>query len=565
MAKPLHFVLLCTVLAALAACAPTTTAPVNTTNGPVQGIASDGVSIYRGIPYAAPPVGDLRWRRPAPVEAWQNVLVADEFGPACWQVADAGDAAFLSGMMEGAGMGGFTRWLMTTSISLFPMPISEDCLTLNVVAPENAENLPVMFWIHGGGHQFGSGGMTYESPSLAKQGVVIVTINYRLGIYGFLAHPELAAEDENGSTGNYGMLDQIAALQWVQDNIRSFGGDPHNVTIFGESAGGHSVGQLLASPLSKNLFHKAIAQSGTGFYQFQSVTDNYERISGFDAGRKVAALAGVSGDAEVQALRAMSVEDLKAIALDAEISATFHPQIDGYVLPQSTAAIFHHGQQHPVPLMVGSNADEGTVLYKFGLAPVDGGPAEQPSTVAEWESLLRSQFGDEAAKILDTQYRVDADRDVAKAAEQLMGDSWFGRHAFYMAQSHSTAGHPAYLYFYMRHPPAPEQTIGASHALELNHLFGGFIPLWPADDRDTELSAQMQKYWATFAATGNPNVSSLPTWPLFEDLAPEEMAFGHAQTQAQQVERQARYRAMRGQFDRRLNAASAGLAGGGGH
>lgn len=347
-------------------------------------------------------------------------------------------------------MPAWSRWVLDKSLGLLSMTTAEDCLTLNVFAPEGAKDLPVMFWIHGGGHQFGSGGATYESAGLVNQGVVLVTINYRLGIYGFMAHPELAAEDPNGSSGNYGMLDQIAALQWVQSNIASFGGDPANVTIFGESAGGHSVGQLMASPLSEDLFHKAIAQSGTGFYQFQATDSAPENISGFEAGHKVAGLAGVSGANEISALRAMSVDELKSIALDPEISSTFHPQVDGYVLPFPTAYTFKQTAQHPVPLMVGSNADEGSVLYSFGLTPVDGSGAEPPTTVAQWEQLLTSQFGDNA-DILASAYPVDGDADVVGAATNLMGDAWFGRHAFYGASPQCSRSPE--LSIFLRAPP----------------------------------------------------------------------------------------------------------------
>ncbi len=543
-------------------CAPSASGIVATANGPIQGISQEGINIFRGIPYAAPPVGDLRWRAPQPAASWEAPLQATEFGAMCWQDLSGGDALFLTTLTEGAGMGGFTRWLLNTLISLGSAEVSEDCLTLNIVAPADPEGpVPVLFWIHGGGHQFGSGGVTYESPQLAAQGAVVVTINYRLGLYGFLAHPELAAEDPNGSSGNYGMLDQIAALEWVRDNIAAFGGDPDNVTIFGESAGGHSVGQLMASPLSQGLFHRAIAQSGTGFYQFQATDAAYERMSGFDAGRNVAAMAGVSGADEIAALRGMSVDQLRDIALDPDISATLHPQIDGHVLPVSTAQVFHDGRQAAVPLIVGSNADEGSVLYYMGLNPIDGGPDGQPETVQEWDALLAEQFGDDAANV-DLAYTVDTDADVVKAAEQLMGDSWFGRHAFFMAQMHAAAGHPAYLYMYERRPPSENQTIGASHALEISHVFGGFIPFWPSDARDDELTNEMQSYWVTFAATGDPNADDLPAWRPFADLEPFEMAFGHEVTGERRVAREDRYRAMAGQFEARLTNATIAPVGG---
>ena len=536
------------------ACGGSPTAPVTISGGAIQGVQDDELVYYRGLPYAAAPIGQLRWRAPQPVASWEGIRDASEFGTACWQDTSGGNAEFMDRLANGAGMGGFTTWLLTTLATLAEPVVSEDCLFLNVMAPANAQGLPVMFWIHGGGHQFGSGGAVYESPSLTKRGVVLVSLNYRLGLYGFLAHPELTAEDPNRSSGNYGMLDQIAALQWVQQNIEKFGGDPDNVTIFGESAGGHSVGQLLASPLSEGLFHRAIAQSGTGFYQFQAVDEAYERRSGHDAGRALAKAAGVSGDNEIDQLRAMSTEALREFAVAPEYSDTFHPQIDGYVLPHATAQIFDSGEQLAVPLIVGSNADEGSLLYYFGLAPVDGGPVASPQTQAEWNELLTEQFGEDADAV-SAAYTIDTDIDVPKAAERLMGDSWFGRHAFYMAQKHSAAGHPAYLYFYEREPPNENQTLGATHALEIAHVFGGFIPMWPWNERDDELSSEMQGLWTEFARTGDPNAADLPEWTRFQDLEAQEMVFGHEHSYSRRVAREDRYRAMAGQFNKRIHAA----------
>ena len=541
---------------ALAACQPSLTDPVATRYGLIQGFSEEGLNLYRNIPYAAPPVGDLRWRPPQAASPWQDVRDATAFGPACWQpVGGTGNDQFLERLTQGSGMGGFTQWLVTSLAGFSTPDVSEDCLSLNIISPQQAQNLPVMLWIHGGGHQFGSGGALYESRALASRGVVLVSINYRLGLYGFFAHPELADEDPNDSTGNYGMLDQIAALEWVKHNISEFGGDPDNVTIFGESAGAHSVGQLLASPLAKGLFHRAIAQSGTGFYQFQATRHRFERMSGFDAGVQLAERLGIDGENQLAALRALSTDALAEVAQHPDLLDTFHPQIDGYVLPQSTAHSFDSGEQTRVPLIVGSNADEGSVLYYFGLAPVDGGPVTAPDTVNDWEALLADQFGDRADDVAAA-YAVDTDTQVERAAVTLMGDTWFGRHAFYMAQKHSDAGNPTYLYFYERHPPAEHQTIGATHALEINHIFGGFIPGWPTDERDDELSNEMQLYWSQFARTGDPNADGLPQWIPFKDLNPNEMAFGHEETTSRPVTREARYRAMAVQLEQRMATAT---------
>lgn len=540
----------------IAGCSAPTSQVVNTRSGPVQGVTDTGVSIFRSIPYAAPPLGNLRWTAPQPVLPWIEPLLVDTYGPSCWQPTGIGNDAFISALVAGSGMSEFSQWLLKTGAGLAETSIAEDCLTLNVLTPEinGEEPLPVMLWIHGGGHQYGSGGDTYESTSLVNNGVVLVTINYRLGIYGFMAHPELAAEDANGSTGNYGMLDQIAALRWVQANIEQFGGDANNVTIFGESAGGHSVGQLMASPLAKGLFHKAIAQSGTGFQQFQTTDKTNETISGFSAGRKVAAMVNLSGDNEISKLRKLSTQALAEAAKNVEISSTFHPQIDGYVLPKSTAQIFALGEQAPVPLILGSNADEGSVLYYMGLTPVDGSTIKGPETIEQWDSLLEKEFGDQA-DALSIHYAVDGDGDVVKGAEQLMGDSWFGRHAYFMAQRHSAAGHPTFMYFFERRSASLDETIGATHAFEIFPVFGSTLPLWPTDERDELLSKEMQSYWSGFAKAGDPNNNNAPAWQPFSLLQPVEMALGHEKSYSRPVARMDRYEAMQGQLQRREQRA----------
>lgn len=226
-------------------------------------------------------------------------------------------------------------------------------------------------------------------------------------------------------------------------------------------------------------------------------------------------------------MRELSPEQLIRVATDEEVVSALHPQIDGYVLPDATSRIFATNQQAAAPLMVGSNADEGSVLYYFGMSPVDGSAEmQQPTTLDDWNQLLKAQF-DEAASSLAVNYAVDQDDDVIAAAERLMGDSWFGRHVYYMAQRHSAAKNPTFLYFYERRPASDDETIGASHALELNPLLGGFIPFWPTDARDDELVEHMQGYWSNFAKTGNPNGEDLPPWTAFDALQPQEMALGH--------------------------------------
>ncbi|MGK0224431.1 MAG: para-nitrobenzyl esterase [Limisphaerales bacterium] len=543
--------LLVLFLIALSACSNTSDT-VNITSGALTGVTEGEVTYYRGIPYAHPPIGNSRWRAPEAIDPWQGTLVADSYGPGCWQDLEGGNDIFLKRLLEGSGMSALKRWAVSTFAGFVSTDISEDCLTLNVMVPKGKQkqSLPVMFWIHGGGHQFGSGGVAYESPSLVGKDVVLVTINYRLGLYGFFAHEDLQKEDPNASTGNYGMLDQLFALQWVQDNIAKFGGDPKNVTIFGESAGGHSVGQLMASPLSQDLFHKAIAQSGTGFQQFQATAADHDQISGLKAGKQLLACSGVK---TIDELRQLDPEALRWLATHPEMSNTYHPQIDGHVLEQSTAETFRNGKQMKVPLIVGSNANEGSLLYGFGLNAIDGMTADAPLTQADWQALLKKGFADNAQDLAEI-YGVDTHAEVPGAAAELMGDARFGRHAFYMAEFHSEKVENTFLYFYERTPPAEGQTIGAAHALELNHVFGPLIPGWPSDDRDQQLAHEMQSHWAKFAETGNPNAKNSLEWTPFDPSSPVEMAYGHDRSNSRSVDREKRYKAMHAQFINRVPA-----------
>ena len=265
-------------------------------------------------------------------------------------------------------------------------------------------------------------------------------------------------------------------------------------------------------------------------------------------------MVDVSGSDEITQLRAMSVEALAEAATDLEISSTFHPQVDGYVLPKPTSQIFALGEQAPVPLMLGSNADEGSVLYYMGLTPVDGSTITGPETIKQWDNLLLNEFGDQA-NALSIHYAVDGDSDVVKGAEQLMGDSWFGRHAYFMAQRHSTAGHPTFMYFFERRSASPDETIGATHAFEIFPVFGSTLPLWPTDERDEILSNEMQSYWSNFAKAGDPNNDRAPAWQSFSLLQPTEMALGHEKSYSRPVARMDRYEAMNGQLLRREKRA----------
>jgi len=315
---------------------------VETPLGSVQGGLADGVHVFRDLPYAAPPVGELRWQRPHPAKTWAGVRDATRSRAICEQPLGDGDlnSGFLAKLLDGAGFSGFGKFAIRTFAGLAGGPtMSEDCLTLTVRSQtlEQDAGLPVMVWIHGGGHRYGSGNDAFsDSNALAARGVVHVSINYRLGIWGFFAHSELAAEDPDGSTGNYGLLDQIESLKWVQANIAA----------------------------AEGLVHGAIAQSGTGNHQMQHVHHEIESIAGVAAGTRFAELAGITEEQQLAALRKLSVDTIRALEnRDQEIANTWHPQVDGYALPKTVAEIFSAGEQAHVPLMLGSNADwENTFL-----------------------------------------------------------------------------------------------------------------------------------------------------------------------------------------------------------
>ena len=316
---------------------------VLTPSGELEGVWADagaGVSVFRGVPFAQPPVGGRRWRPPVAVEAWDGTRAAAEFGPACWQARNADNSPYARG----------------------ELPRSEDCLTLNLwTAARVGERRPVMVWFHGGGHSSGTGSATiFDGTAMAKKGVVMVTANYRLGPLGFLAHPALTAESAEQASGNYGILDHVATLEWVRDNIAAFGGDPGNVTIFGQSAGSWSVCVLQASPLAKGLFHKAIGHSGGCFgaprAHLATTGGSATAVSGHDAGLAVAARLGVEGGGAdaAAALRAVEPEALLEAGRGTGVV------VDGWVLPDLPDAIFAAGGQNDVPVIVGSMSDEGT-------------------------------------------------------------------------------------------------------------------------------------------------------------------------------------------------------------
>lgn len=507
----------------------TATPAVNTTAGPVHGLYQDNdqVAVFKGIPYARPPVGPLRWQPPQPPLPWAEVRPAVAFSPMAHQLA-TGFEEFMNAFVEGQGWHGLKTGFVKLLFKVVPKPKqSEDCLYLNVRTPllDEEARLPVMVWIHGGDHQDGSSGdIFYDSNALVHRGVVVVSMNYRLGLMGYFAHPELSQESPRGVSGNYGTLDQIAALGWVQENIRAFGGDPDNVTIFGESAGGESVAHMLTAPLARGLFHKAILQSPGNSGQMMFLKRPFlTRPALEDLGLAFAnhLLPGVSP--QLEQLRQMPAEQLYQRWREAEEFHRFHPVIDGYVLEKSPFTAFQEGDQAPVPLLLGSNADEGTLLHPIFPSPLAEYGREKLSA-AQIPGLIREEFGDDSRTLFGLYPGLDA--GAALASEALLGDSMFGTACYHYATQAARTGQPVYLYFFTRTPPSPRQTAGAYHAAELAFVHGTKLPLfdWGADDE--ALTQVMGDYWTQFASQGDPNRPNRPAWPPFDPADPKWMRLG---------------------------------------
>ena len=458
--------------------------PIRTDSGQIAGAAGHnaGIQVYKGIPYAAPPVGDLRWKEPQQVAAWKGVRPATEFSAECMQ------APYPEGSMYYQA----------------PQPTGEDCLTLNVwtAAKSTSEKRPVMVWIHGGAFTRGSGDTpTYDGETLAGKGVVVVTINYRLGIFGFYAHPELSKESPHHVSGNYALLDQIAALQWVHKNIAAFGGDPGKVTIFGESAGSWAVNLLMATPLSKGLIHRVIGESGANFNR---------RLTLADAEKSGASFAERQGAKSLADLRAKSAEDLL------KAGGQFGVNIDGWFLPRSVADIFALGQQNDVPLLAGYNQDEATSLTQ----PLSGG-------AQAFLAQAKTRYGKMADDFLKV-YPAGSDSEAAESYNQAFRDTTFGWEMRTWVRQQSTTGKSkAYLYFFTRNPPGPTAArYRAYHASEIAYVFGTLNPPRPWEDVDRALSDKMSSYWFNFAATGDPNGKGLPAWPAYTTADDPSLVLG---------------------------------------
>lgn len=471
----------CTILPGQSSNAKTTAhsePTVSVTTGELRGrLTSDGGAVFKGIPFAQPPVGDLRWREPLPAKPWAGVRDAASFGAPC---------------VQGGALGEHS---------------SEDCLYLNVWTPRWPMKRPaaVMVWIHGGGNFAGSGSEAiFNGESLARHGVVLVTINYRLGVFGFFAHPELTRESPHHVSGNYGLLDQILALRWVQNNIAKFGGDPRNVTIFGESAGSLDVNVLMASPLSKGLFERVIGESGP-------VVAPPRLAAAEKKGEALAAKLNVTGSGVLARLRALSSADLEKATGQglAYLGPTLGVNVDGWLFPESPMKAFAEGREQHVDLLLGSNSQE----LQRPFFPMSGGLRE----------AIAEQYGPLASKALmlyeltgTTEPQPDPELGVVMA--QWATDTQFRCGSVAELVWHTTAGHTGYQFQFSRSAPGKE-ALGAGHGSEVAFVFGNpgtGQPPRAFDDADWRISQEMQEYWTNFAKSGNPNDGKLPHWPEFD-------------------------------------------------
>ena len=471
---------------------------VKTESGLVAGSGTE-VRAFKGIPYAAPPTRELRWKPPQPPKPWEGVRQATAFGAACMQAASVPN-------------------------------IDEDCLTLNVWTParDAKAGLPVMVWIHGGGFVRGSGRIEGEGladgGALARRGAVVVGFNYRLGVFGFLAHSALARESPHRSSGNYGLLDEIAALRWVQRNIEAFGGDSKNVTVFGESAGGESVCLLLVSPLARGLFHRAITQSPGG------IATPIPHTTKAWYGRAPLQQAGDELGADITNLRAASSRDLMSKWNSVEQTRA----VDSWVIPDDPAALLESGRFQRVPVLGGTNADEGTIFLAGGMFPE---LSRAKTTLAAYREYLKATFQESADKAF-TLYPAASDSSVRAALARLFGDLFFQLGTRFAAEAVARNGGTAYLYYFTRLGPLYRKLgAGVFHEAEVPYVFCSLARLSsrpdpaqpePFDETDRSLSNAMSAAWVRFAKSGDPNGGGLPAWPAVIRGATQYLEFGDA-------------------------------------
>jgi len=475
------------ILAAL--CVQAAHAQINrtrVTGGEVSGTVENDLSIFKGIPFAAPPVGALRWKAPAPVKPWHGVKAADAFAHACMQPPHSqGNTA----------------------------PVSEDCLYLNVWTPAKSahERLPVIVWIHGGGYVGGSTSIPlYDGSGYARKGVVLVSLAYRLGPYGFLAHADLSRESGHGS-GTYGIQDLIVGLKWVQKNIGHFGGDARNVTIFGHSAGSGAVSILAASPLARGLFQRVIAMSGSSFAPLQTTAEG-----GAGLGIPSLKLAEETGATFLARLGVKTVAEARSLSTDAVQAGTggglgFRPAADGYVLPADPYTLYQQGKFNDTPVLLGDVSDETLVF---------GGP--KTVTPAEFEAQVRRQFGAQADALLAV-YPHATDADALSAARHLRNDTQFDWNMWTWAREQSSLGKgKVFNYFYNNHAPTAP---GSGHGSDVGYHFQTLGTRGTPRKEDLALSDMISSYDINFARTGDPNGPGLPQWPAFTDQNQQTMVF----------------------------------------
>jgi para-nitrobenzyl esterase len=513
---------------------------VSTAAGKVRGtLGSKGrLTHHLGIPYAAPPVGDRRWRPPAPPEPWGGVRACTSYGVGGFQRAGQTDEFFRL-VLGGMGLGRARTAAMLKAATLAPVKQSEDCLTLNVHAPTGGSSLPVMVWIHGGDHTDGRGSEPfYNTPALPERGCVLVTINYRLGLFGFLAHPDLAAESADAVSGNYGLLDQIAALEWVRDNIAGFGGDPGCVTIFGESAGGEAVLNLMTSPRARGLFHRAIAQSPSDTGRWLHLRrPALDFVPAEDAGVEFATIAVGRGPNQVERLRNLAAADLYDLyRAHPEWGRYFYPAVDDLILPSTPMSAFSAQRQAAVPLMIGYNADEASVFTHL-VHPAGGEFAPPADGVAPSPADVRAIFersyptADHVNRLLAA-YPGLGTLDRA-AVERHLGDHMFGVHVDHASRQHAEGGHPVYRYHFRAVPPSKRQTVGAFHAAEIFYVFDAKLPMLPAAPDAHLLVREMGDRWFAFAATGVPDSPGRVAWPAYDPGDPHHIVFDRPRSSVQ--------------------------------
>lgn len=485
--KRLSGLLLAMLLLLVTACATHQPGQVKVEGGWIQGTVEEDLTIYKGIPFAAPPVGELRWRAPQPVEKWEGIKQATEFAPAPVQGGNP------------------------------PSGKSEDCLYLNIWTPVKSakERIPVLVWIHGGGFSFGSTAEpVYSGEMLAKKGVVLVSIAYRVGQPGFLVHPELSAENPHGVSGNYGLLDMIAGLEWIRENIAAFGGDPDKVTIFGESAGGIAVSMLCASPLAKGLFHGAISQSGGSFGPPRPTTFPGENL-------KLLRMAEKEGLDYTEKAGASSIEALRKMEADKLPGGwgmgSAWPIIDGYVIPDDQYKLYEAGEYNDVPVLIGYNSDEGASFSR-------------ERTPEEYRAGVERRYGKFADTLIKA-YPAGED-NVPKTARDLMRDAAFGWHTWSWARLQSRTGNSKVFYYYFdQHPDYPEDSprygYGSPHGQDIAYVFMHLdTSNLQTSQSDLEISEAMGTYWTNFARFGDPNGEGVPEWQAFSEDNPVVMYFG---------------------------------------